>query len=85
MPCSDWVREAMRAYENTAHNMPYLWRWITIDTFGNVQKGGLKTQKELFDMVPEINPRFFDNFGVDELSVRQRNGSQIIIRRANSG
>jgi hypothetical protein len=32
-------------------------------------------------MFPEINPRFFHNFGVVELTIRQDNGNQIKLVR----
>jgi hypothetical protein len=71
----------METNRKTAENMSDLWRWITIDIEGNVKSEELMTQVQIFSSLPEINPRFFNNFGVVELTIRQRNGTQIKIMK----
>jgi hypothetical protein len=58
-----------------------LWRYIVIDGEGNTQKNPLRNQAEVFKMFPEINPRWFGNFGVVELNIRQANGTQLILKK----
>jgi hypothetical protein len=58
-----------------------LWRYIVIDGEGNTQKNPLMNQAEVFEMFPEINPRWFGNFGVVELTIRQSNGTQLILKK----
>jgi hypothetical protein len=71
----------MNRFKAIAREMPDLWRFIFIDKKGNVQKHPLMTQDEVLQMFPEINPRFFHNFGVVELTIRQDNGNQIKLVR----
>jgi hypothetical protein len=71
-----------KRFEAIAHNREELWRWITIDGKGNVKdSAGIMTQVELFHAIPEINPSFFRNFGVVELTIRQKSGIQVKIMR----
>ena len=67
--------------KKAARGMTGLWRYIVIDGDGNTQKNPLMAQDDLFRMFPEVNPNFFENFGVDELVIRQKNGTQLILKR----
>jgi hypothetical protein len=72
----------METNRKTAENMSDLWTWITIDDGGNViVEPKTMTQVDLFGSLPEINPKFFNNFGADEINIRQKNGTLIIIKR----
>ena len=70
-----------KRFQAIAAEMPDLWRYIVIDHEGNTQKNPLATQSELLNMFPEINPRFFHNFGITELVIRQANGTQLILKK----
>jgi hypothetical protein len=73
----------MNRFRAIAHDMTDLWRWFSYDQDGNVSKAvHLMTQTELLNSLPEINPRFFKNFGVDEMVIRQKSGSTVVIKRA---
>ncbi len=69
--------------EQEAKQISTLWRYIVIDGVSGLRTGSNKiyAQDDIFRMMPEINPRFFANFGVAELTIRQKNGTQIIIQR----
>jgi hypothetical protein len=72
----------LKRFENIAHNRDELWRWITIDAQGNVKHdNGIMTQVDLVHAIPEINPSFFRNFGVVEMTIRQRSGMQVKIMK----
>ena len=64
-------------FKAQAKQMSSLWRYVIIDTEGIVTKNPILDQSDIFRMFPEINPRFFDNFGVVELTIRQGNGNQL--------
>jgi hypothetical protein len=72
------VHERMK---KTARQISNLWRYIVIDADGNTQKNPLMAQDDLFRMFPEVAPNFFGNFGVVELVIRQKNGTQLILKR----
>lgn len=62
-----------------ARQINTLWKCIVITQDGTVRPGSGKVyaQDDVFRMHPEISPRFFENFGVVELTIRQGNGNQI--------
>jgi len=67
--------------KKTAREISSLWRYIVINGEGNTQKNPILAQDDLFRMFPEVAPRFFDNFGVVELTIRQANGTQLILKK----
>jgi hypothetical protein len=67
-------------YRKTAQQDSSLWKWITIDQEGTV-KETLMTQEGVFNSMPEIYPRFFRNFGVVEMTLRQGNGTTITLKK----
>mgnify|MGYP001361151447 CR=1 FL=1 len=73
--------DILEMHREIAAGMSDLWRYIVIDHEGNTQKNPLTTQSELLNMFPEINPRFFHNFGITELVIRQANGTQLILKK----
>jgi hypothetical protein len=77
----DEVYAVHERMERAAKQISSLWRYIVIDDEGNTQKNPLMGQDDVFRMFPEINPRWFDNFGVVELTIRQANGTQLILKK----
>jgi hypothetical protein len=73
----DEVQAVHERMEKAARQISSLWRYIIIDPEGNVKKHPIMAQDDIFRMFPEINPRWFENFGVVELTIRQKNGDQI--------
>ncbi len=67
--------------EKQAETMFSGWRYLTIDYHGEVKNYPVKSQVELFRAFPEISPTFFENFSVSELTIRQGNGTKLIIQR----
>jgi hypothetical protein len=78
------IQKRFPGYKAIAEDMTDLWRWFSYDKDGNVSKANhLMTQTELLNSLPEINPRFFHNFDVDELVIRQKkSGATVVIKRA---
>lgn len=67
-------------YRKTAQQDSSLWKWITIDQKGEVGLT-LMTQEGVFNSMPEIYPRFFKNFDVTEMTLRQSNGTTIVLKK----
>ena len=81
---SDAVHVEHERAKKAAQEMTALWRYITIDAEGNVKKGPIQTQEDVFNMFPEIRPNFFGNFGIKELTIRQANGTQLKLIQVRS-
>jgi hypothetical protein len=77
----DEVTAVHERMERAAKQISSLWRYIVIDGEGNTQKNPLMGQDDVFRMFPEINPRWFENFGIVELTIRQKNGTQLILKK----
>ncbi len=69
--------KAHEMFKKQAASMRDVWRLVRIDSNGRATGGNIMAQLEVFKSFPEINPRFFENFGVVELTIRQANGTQI--------
>ena len=81
------VHQRMRKY---AQGCGAGWRVTVIDEEGKSEQWEsspgsgytIFSQEKIFNSFPEINPRFFVNFNVNELVIRQHGGKkQIIIKR----
>jgi hypothetical protein len=77
----DEVTAVHERMKRAARQISSLWRYIVIDDEGNTQKNPLMAQDDVFRMFPEINPRWFENFGIVELTIRQKNGTQLILKK----
>ena len=70
----------MERFRELAGQDDSIWMWVTIDHEGKTSNT-LMTQEGVLNSIPEINPRFFPNFGVVELTIRQQNGTTVTLKK----
>ena len=70
----------MEKYRDLARKDDSIWMWVVIDQEGKTNNT-LMTQEDVLTSLPEINPRFFPNFGLVELTLRQQSGTTITLKK----
>ena len=70
----------MERYRDLARRDDSVWMWVVIDQEGKTSST-LMTQEDVLTSMPEINPRFFPNFGLVELTLRQQSGTTITLKK----